>query len=308
MPPMQFLRARRSPADNRLSIGIAIPTCRRWTCSPAGGTVPPTTIKGVQNSMFDPPLGEFASFAHDIADLARQTISSAAGVRREPIAKSDASPVTETDRAVEKCLRKRIADHFPDHGVLGEEFGAEGLGNEFVWVIDPIDGTKAFVAGLPVYGTLISLTRGGTPILGLIDNPMTGDRWLGVSGQPTTLNNVPIRTASTTALATAFIANGNPDAFSPADKSRVESLRRITRWCVYGGSCIAYGRVADGSVDISIDGGLDPYDYCALVPVITGAGGCITDWQGRPLTLNSGGLCVATATDLLHRHVLEILA
>ncbi|MFQ6163349.1 histidinol-phosphatase [Sinorhizobium meliloti] len=258
--------------------------------------------------MFDPPLIEFAGFAHNIADLAGQTIRAAAGAKRQPIAKSDASPVTETDRLVEQCLRERIADRFPGDGVLGEEFGAEGLGNEFVWVIDPIDGTKAFIAGLPVYGTLISLTRGGTPVLGLIDNPTTGDRWLGVSGKPTTLNNVPIRTASTIDPAAAFIANGSPDAFSSPDRSRFESLRRTARWCVYGGSCIAYGRVAVGSIDISIDGGLDPYDYCALVPVITGAGGCITDWQGRPLTLNSGGLCVATATDLLHRHVLEILA
>ena len=258
--------------------------------------------------MLDQSLEQFTGFANEIADLARQTIRAADRIRRQPMAKLDASPVTETDRAVEQCLRERIADRFPNHGMLGEEFGAEGLDREFVWVIDPIDGTKAFVAGLPVYGTLISLTQGGTPVLGLIDDPTAGDRWLGLAGRPTTLNGTPIRTASTSALATAFMANGNPDAFDGPDGSRFEMLRQSTRWCVYGGSCIAYGRVADGTLDISIDGGLDVYDYCALVPVITGAGGCITDWQGRPLTLGSGSLCVATANDLLHRQVLDTLA
>lgn len=258
--------------------------------------------------MLDQSLDELAHFANDIADLARLIIRNAAWAQRRPVAKSDSSPVTETDRAVEQRLRERIADRFPGHGVLGEEFGAEGLDREFVWVIDPIDGTKAFVGGLDVYGTLISLTRAGTPVLGLIDNPTTGERWLGVSGQATTLNGTPIRAASTNVLADAFMANGNPDAFNQHERSRFESLRRSTRWCVYGGSCIAYGRVAGGSVDISLDGGLDAYDYCALVPVITGAGGCITDWQGRPLTLSSGNLCVATANEALHRQVLQKLA
>lgn len=226
--------------------------------------------------MLDQPLGLFTNFANEIADVARQIVRTAAAGQRRPVAKSDSSPVTETDRAVEQMLRERIADRFPNHGVLGEEFGAEGLDEEFVWVIDPIDGTKAFIGGLAVYGTLISLTRGGTPILGLIDNPVTGDRWLGEVGQNTTLNGKAIRTASTEVLAEAFMANGNPEPFRSEEKGSVDRLRQSTRWCVYGGSCMAYGRVADGSIDISIDGGLDPYDYCALVPIVKGAGGCIS--------------------------------
>ena len=257
--------------------------------------------------MLDQPLDVFSDFANDIADVARQIVRKAAAGQRRPVAKSDSSPVTETDRAVEQSLRERIADRFPGHGVLGEEFGAEGLDEEFVWVIDPIDGTKAFVGGLAVYGTLISLTRGGTPILGLIDNPVTGDRWLGLSGCATTLNGVTVRTASTSLLREAFMANGNPEPFEGSEKHSIERLRQSTRWCVYGGSCMAYGRVADGSIDISIDGGLDPFDYCALVPVVTGAGGCITDWQGRALSLTSGNLCLASANERLHRQVLETL-
>ncbi len=185
--------------------------------------------------MLDQPLQLFSSFASEIADVARQIVRTAAAGPRRPVAKSDSSPVTETDRAVEQSLRERIADRFPRHGVLGEEFGAEGLGEEFVWVIDPIDGTKAFVGGLAVYGTLISLTHGGTPVLGLIDNPVTGDRWLGLSGRATTLNGVAIRTASTALLSEAFMANGNPEPFQQNEKDGVERLRLSTRWCVYGG-------------------------------------------------------------------------
>ncbi|MCP2158444.1 histidinol-phosphatase [Agrobacterium sp. 10MFCol1.1] len=257
--------------------------------------------------MLDQPLDLFTNFANEAADVAREIVRTAAAGQRRPVAKSDSSPVTETDRAVERIIRERIADRFPAHGVLGEEFGAEGLDEEFVWVIDPIDGTKAFIGGLAVYGTLISLTRGGTPILGLIDNPVTGDRWLGQVGQNTTLNGKAVRTASTAVLADAFMANGNPEPFQSNEKGSVDRLRQSTRWCVYGGSCMAYGRVADGSIDISIDGGLDPYDYCALVPIVTGAGGCITDWQGRPLTLLSGNLCLASANEVIHRQALEKL-
>ena len=252
---------------------------------------------------------QFSGFAGEIADVAREIVRKAANGPRRPVAKSDSSPVTETDRAVEQALRQRIADRFPTHGVLGEEFGSEGLNEEFVWVIDPIDGTKAFVGGLAVYGTLIALARGGRPVLGLIDNPVTGDRWLGIEGQATMLNGQAIRTSQATALAEAFLANGNPEPFSAVEYPRFERLRDETRWCVYGGSCMAYGRVADGSIDISIDGGLDPFDYCALVPVITGAGGIITDWQDSSLTLASGNTSVAaSASATLHEKALGILA
>lgn len=253
-------------------------------------------------------LREYTTFAQDLADLARHVIQIADKVSRRPVAKLDASPVTATDKAVELCLRERINDRFPDHGILGEEFGAEGLDREFVWVLDPIDGTKAFVAGLPVFGTLISLTHRGNPVIGLIENPTTGDRWFGASGQVTTLNNAPIMSASTIALEEAFMSTGNPDAFDATNKRRLEHLQRTTRWCVFGGSCIAYGRIADGSLDICIDEGLSPFDYCALVPVINGAGGLITDWSGAPLTIASGTQCVASANETLHQQVLASLA
>ncbi|GLU29692.1 inositol monophosphatase family protein [Brucella sp. NBRC 12950] len=249
-------------------------------------------------------LSEYTSFALSLADIARNTIQNADPIDRRPIVKLDDSPVTATDRAVELRLREHICDRYPDHGILGEEFGSEGLDREFVWVLDPIDGTKAFVAGLPVFGTLISLAHRGEPVIGVIDNPTTGDRWCGASGELTTLNNKPIMCAQTRDLSGAFMSTGNPDAFDAESKRRLDALQGQTRWCVFGGSCIAYGRVADGSLDICIDVGLSPFDYCALVPIITGAGGRITDWHGAPLTIKSGNQCVASANETLHQQVL----
>ncbi|NNU63458.1 inositol monophosphatase family protein [Ochrobactrum soli] len=250
----------------------------------------------------------FTKFATDLADLSRTILVQAAVQDRRPDHKSDFSPVTETDRTVERTLRERIVDFFPDHGILGEEYGPDGLDREFVWVIDPIDGTKAFVGGFAVYGTLISLTRAGKPILGIIDNPVTQERWIGAEGQRTTLNGKQISTRQTKSLSESILTNGNPESFSQDQLQGFQSLRDAVQWCVYGGSCMAYGRVADGSLDISIDAGLDAFDFCALVPVVQGAGGSISDWDGNPLTLHSGNLCLATGNSELHQKSLEKLA
>lgn len=249
-------------------------------------------------------LAEQARFAERLADTAREIIAEAFPQDRRPDTKSDFSPVTETDRRIEAALRIRIADTYPDHGVLGEEFAPTGLDQEYVWIIDPIDGTKAFVGGLAVFGTLIALTRGGIPVLGVIDNPLTEERWLGAKDRPTTLNGRRIQSRPCADLGVALMSNGNPDSFDAEARRRFERLRRDVAWCVYGGSCTSYGRVADGSLDICLDAGLDPFDYCALVPVLAGAGAAITDWEGRPLRLGSGHLCVATGDARLHDAVL----
>ncbi|MFT4012719.1 MAG: inositol monophosphatase family protein [Paracoccus sp. (in: a-proteobacteria)] len=253
-------------------------------------------------------LAQQAGFAHELADAARAIVAEAFPKSRRPDTKSDLSPVTETDRRIETALRERILDRFPGHGILGEEFAATGLDQEYVWVIDPIDGTKAFVGGLAVFGTLIALTRGGVPVLGVIDNPTTGDRWIGLEARPTTLNGRAIRSRPCAGLPGALISNGGPESFDAKAQAGFQRLRADVAWCVYGGSCMAYGRVADGSLDVCLDAGLDPFDYCALVPVLAGAGAVISDWQGRPLGLHSGtALCAATGDPTLHDRVLARL-
>jgi histidinol phosphatase-like enzyme (inositol monophosphatase family) len=256
-----------------------------------------------------PDLKALAGFADGLADISRATVREALGEARSFITKGDASPVTAIDQAVEAKLRAQIQETYPDHGILGEEFGSVRLDAEWVWVIDPIDGTKAFITGFPTFGTLIALARNGVPVLGVIDNPVTCERWLGGDGVPTSLNGKPVRTRTCQEIGDALVGNGNPESFDDADTAAFRRLRQHVRWSVYGGGCHAYGRVADGALDINVDGGLDAFDYCALIPIVRNAGGVMTDWQGGELTIRSGRRSVvASATPALHETVLGILA
>ncbi|MBZ9870329.1 inositol monophosphatase family protein [Mesorhizobium sp. BR1-1-9] len=256
-----------------------------------------------------PDLKILAVFADSLADVSRATVREALGQARSFVTKGDASPVTAIDREVEQRLRARIEVEYPDHGILGEEFESVRLDAEWVWVIDPIDGTKAFITGIPTFGTLIALARNGVPVLGVIDNPVTSERWLGADGMPTSLNGKPVRSRTCQDLGEALVGNGNPESFDDKDTAAYKRLRRQVRWSVYGGGCHAYGRVADGALDINVDGGLDAFDYCALIPIVRNAGGVMTDWQGGELTIRSGRRSVvACATPELHRTVLGILA
>lgn len=195
-----------------------------------------------------PDLSASATFASSLADLAADIIREAASRERRYDTKTDNSPVTEIDQHVERRLREAIGARFPDHGVLGEEYESTGLDAEWVWVLDPIDGTKAFITGIPTYGTLIALARGGRPVLGVIDNPITRERWIGGDGLPATRNGRPVRARACHSLAEATLGNGNPEPFDEAERRGFAQLRAGVRWCVYGGGCHAYGRVADGGL------------------------------------------------------------
>ncbi len=251
---------------------------------------------------------EFVGFANRLADAARACLDEFSDVAPEPIAKGDGSPVTAVDRAVEDRLRELILEAYPDHGIVGEERGATAADNEFVWVIDPIDGTLPFLAGFPVYGALIALVRGDVPVLGIIDMPETDERWVGCQGLPSTRNGKPIRTRACDDLSLALMSTSNPDFFGAADRPALERMKAATRWTVYGGSCMAYAQVASGRIDVGIDVGLDPTDYLALVPVIAGAGGVVTDWDANPLTLRSGDRLIAAGDSRMHSKGLTVLA
>jgi histidinol phosphatase-like enzyme (inositol monophosphatase family) len=247
-------------------------------------------------------------FAEKLADESRIILNDVAGKMPEVDIKSDLSYVTDTDRAVELRLREMIDDEFPDHGIHGEEFGSRGLDAEYVWVLDPIDGTAAFVAGIPVFGTLIGVARQGRPWIGVIDHPATAERWVGVAGESATLNGRPIRTRACTSLAPALMTNSNPDFFQPAERAAFETLRPQVRYTQYGGSCYAYGVLASGRTDLAIDGGLDPFDIFAPAAVIEGAGGVVTDWSGEGLTLGWNNLVLAAGDRDLHAHALSVLS
>lgn len=223
--------------------------------------------------------------------------------------KQDGSPVTALDRAVERRLRREIAAVFPHHGILGEEEGPERIDASHVWVIDPIDGTRQFAAGLPNWGTLIALCREGRPIIGVIDQPWCERLWLGVSGSETTMNGRAVRCAAVTALPDCVASLSDPDAYDAATAPGLAAIRARTRWNVYDGGCLGYGALAEGRLGLCLNGpNLEPFDIAALVPVVEGAGGLISGWAGETLSIASSGAIVASATPALHAAALEALA
>ncbi|WP_366657733.1 inositol monophosphatase family protein [Fodinicurvata sp. EGI_FJ10296] len=222
--------------------------------------------------------------------------------------KADASPVTAADRDAEMAMRRIVAAERPDHGMIGEEFGAERDDATYVWVFDPIDGTKAFMTGKPTFGTLIALLEDGVPILGVIDQPIVGDRWIGAVGHRTLLNGVETGPRSCPTLARAVITTTAPDLF---DDAAYRAFRTVADQCavrVYGGDCTNYGLLASGFVDVVIENGLKLHDFAALVPVIDGAGGLLVDWQGAPLRRGSDGTVLALGDRSLLAPCLEILS
>jgi len=253
----------------------------------------------------------FLGIAEAAADAAGATIRPLFRSALIVEAKGDASPVTEADRAAERAIRALLADRHPDHGVIGEEYGSTNADAEWVWVLDPIDGTRAFVTGRPLFGTLIGLLHRGRPVLGLIDQPVTGERWIGLAGQPTrfrsTLGGTP-RCRPCRSLADAELSCTSPDMFDADSAPRFARVKKAARRTTWGGDCYAYGLLALGLVDAVVDATMKPWDWAALVPIIEGAGGRCTDWAGRPLHLEGDGTVLAVGDPLLLPEVSALLA
>ena len=233
--------------------------------------------------------------AHAAADAAAAAIRPwfRAGATAE--LKGDASPVTVADRDAEAAMRGILSARFPDHAILGEEGGEQRAGAPYRWVLDPIDGTRAFITGRPTFGTLIALLDGDTPVLGLIDQPITGERWLGVAGRPTVFSGAygAAGSRACATLAAAELSCTSPAIFRDAERPRWDRLAAQVARVSWGGDCYAYGLLALGQIDIVAEATLKLWDWAALVPVITGAGGSITDWAGRPLHAGSDGTVLA---------------
>ncbi len=221
--------------------------------------------------------------------------------------KADATPVTLADRAAEAAIRAILETERPDEGIIGEEYGATRETASRLWVLDPIDGTRSFVGGRPNFGTLISLIENGMPILGLIDQPISGERWIGAAGQRTLFNGNPANTRRCATLAQAVQATTSPAAFSPDRLRAFERLIPVTRDTLYGGDCYNYGLVAIGQIDLVVESGLKLHDFAALVPVVEGAGGIMRDWQGGPLTSASDGHVIACGDATLLPEILAHL-
>jgi myo-inositol-1(or 4)-monophosphatase len=251
---------------------------------------------------------DFLSIAVELADTAARHSLPHFRTGLDVITKSDASPVTMADRAAEAAMRDVLARRVPQHGILGEEHGRERLDAEHVWVLDPIDGTKSFITGSPLWGTLIALVHNGRVELGVVDMPVLGERWIGQPGQGASCNGKTVRASGCTQLAQARVFTTSPDAFAPGEWAAFDALSRRCALRRFGGDCYSYAQLAGGHVDLVVEASLQPYDYMALVGLVEAAGGVITDWRGEPLTIESSGRVVAAATAALHREAVAALA
>lgn len=217
-------------------------------------------------------------------------------------------PVTEGDRAAETAIRRLIEARFPEHGILGEEHGSVGLDREYVWVIDPIDGTRAFISGVPLWGTLIGLYRNGKAVMGLVDQPFTGERYFADGATSAYQGPEGSRVLSTRAcadIADAILFTTSPHLFAGDAKMRFEAVQDRVRMSRYGCDCYAYALLAAGHVDLVVESGLNPYDVGGLIAVIEQAGGIITTWDGGPAEM--GGDIVAAGSRAVYEQALALL-
>jgi len=253
-------------------------------------------------------LDAYLALAADLADAAGEAIRPHFRVPLAVDDKADRSPVTAADRAAEAAMRQLVAARFPHHGIIGEEYGREREDAEFVWVLDPIDGTKSFISGVPLFGTLIALARHGRPVLGVIDQPISHERWIGAAGRPTTLDGRPIRCRPCPALAAATVFATTPDMFAGGDADAFGRVAGAAKLVRFGADCYAYGLLALGCIDLVVEASLKPYDFSAMIPIVEGAGGIATDWRGAPLGLSSDGRVVVAGDARTHREALTRLA
>ena len=259
-------------------------------------------------------LRELIAFGQELCDLSdRATLprfrKSIAVANKDRVGGFD--PVTEGDKAAEKAIRTAIRKRYPSHGILGEEFGDHDHDASFRWVIDPIDGTRAFIIGMPLWGTLIGLTRDGVPLLGAMSQPFTGERFWSEAGETRWRQGVgkprTLRTRGCSSLDQAVLTSTHPDLFAAGEEmQRFQTLKSCVRMTRFGGDCYGYCLLAAGHVDLVVEAGLKPYDIIALIPIIEAAGGVVTTWDGRPAT--EGGRILAAGDPKLHAKAMAVLA
>ncbi len=259
------------------------------------------------------PTSELVAFCHQLADASGAVLRRHFRRNLAIESKRDASPVTIADRETEAALRGAIEKRFPDHGVRGEELGSVRLDAEYVWILDPIDGTRSFITGKPLFVTLIGLVRRGQAILGVIDQPITNERWIGGDDVPTTLNTAPVRVRTNVELREAVLFTTSPSYGTHptwATQPERDALRRLmddVHLRHYSADAYAFGLLAAGWVDLVAESALEPHDFCAAIPVVRGAGGVITDWDGAPLDCSRKSNVLAAGSKALHTAALQRL-
>ena len=249
----------------------------------------------------------FTALANKLADAAGDAIRPFFRAEFAHEAKDDASPVTEADRAAEAAMRGIIEKACPHDAIVGEEYGEKAGTSGRTWVLDPIDGTVSFMAGRAIFGTLIALLENGFPVMGVVDQCISGERWVGAAGHETTLNGKAVATRRCRELSGAVLASSGPQYFDDASAARFMALAAKTAHSrmIWGGDCYNYGLLAAGQIDLVVESGLKLHDFAALAPVVEGAGGVMCDWAGEPLHAGSAGDVIALGDPARIEDVLE---
>ena len=260
---------------------------------------------------------DFENFVAELATIAGEAIlpffrTAVRAYDKGPAGNFD--PVTEADRAAETAMRHRILTTFPAHGILGEEFDDHQPDAEYVWVLDPIDGTKSFISGLPTWGTLVALEHHGAPVYGTMHQPFTRERFFGDGARATwsglnthgTLISHHLRSRECPSLSEAIVMTTSPLLLDESERGRFGRVAEQARLCRFGGDCYSYCMVAAGYVDLVIESGLKPYDIAALIPIVQGAGGIVTTWDGGDAA--RGGAIIAAGDRRLHAAAMALLA
>lgn len=256
----------------------------------------------------DPELAELTSFAEELAQRARtETLARfrQGGQVEDKSSGGLFDPVTEADRAAEQAMRQLIGERYPAHGITGEEWPDKSGSSDLAWSLDPIDGTRSFICGLPTWTTLVALLDAGVPIVGSVDAPALDETYVGVAGDAVLIRDgerTAIRTSDCTSLAEARVSTTDPALFDVAAAEAFDRLRANARTVRYGHDGYAYARLAGGGLDLIVESGLKPYDYNALIPLVTAAGGKIGDWRGSQEY--AGGKVIAAATQELFEEAL----
>ncbi|MEX0305586.1 MAG: inositol monophosphatase family protein [Leisingera sp.] len=250
---------------------------------------------------------DYADHAVRIAEIAAEAARSYFRGRLGVEFKEDESPVTQADKAVETEVRAYLERNFPDHGIFGEEHGFKGAGRDQVWIVDPIDGTRSFLSGHPLFGFLLGYLKGGVPQIGVIGMPALGETYLGVRGKGATLNGAPVQVSEQTRLDQSVLFVNEGDKIHRDYPQLFERLMRSGQTRRFAYDCYPHALLAAGHVDAVIDYDLQPYDFLPVSAVIEAAGGVISDWEGQPLNLDSDGRVLSAATPELHAEMLALI-
>ncbi len=252
-------------------------------------------------------LKEFLNFANSLADIATKTSMYYFRNKLDIQNKDDESPVTIADKETEIKIRDQIRKAYPAHGILGEEYENEKLDSEFIWVIDPIDGTRSYIAGHKDFGNLISLLHNNKPVLGIINCPAHNERWIGIKGEKTICNNKEVSCSGVNKLNKSYLFTSGVYFYEPILQKGIELLKKKSQYFRLGGDCYMYGMLASGLIDIVIEDTLKAHDYMALINVVEGAGGKISDKYGKSINLQSDGSLIASSSEALHNEIIELI-